>query len=59
MLGVEPRHTLLGSQDFFGMDEHVRRLPLETARRLVDKDAGVGQGGTLAGFACHQQERPH
>ena len=53
MLRIEPCHALFGAEYFFGMDEHVRCLPLETAGRLVDQDVGVGQCGAFAPFACH------
>ena len=41
---------------FFSMDQNVRCLPLEAAQRLVDMDAGVGQGDPLAGI--HRQVYP-
>src|SRR5665213_2764809 len=57
-------HQLVGNftnaQDFAGVDVDVRCLSAEPAHRwLMDEDARVGQGETLALLAGHQKERTH
>ncbi len=56
MLRIKPRYALLRAQNFFGVDEDIRCLPLKSAQWLVNVEAGVGKRRPIAGFACHQQE---
>jgi len=46
MLGVEPDDPTLGLQHLLGVDEDIRRLALETAERLMDVQARIGQRAT-------------
>jgi hypothetical protein len=50
MFGVEAREASLGLQDVLGMDEDIGRLPLESAERLMDVEAGIGERRALAGL---------
>src|SRR3546814_16400724 len=44
---------------FFRVDLDIRRLPLESAGRLMDHDPRVRQGETLALGASREQQRAH
>jgi hypothetical protein len=46
-------------EDFAGVDLDVRGLALETAHRLVDHHARIGQAEALALLAGRQQEGAH
>src|SRR5713226_1758611 len=49
----------LQAQDFLRVQLDVARLPAEPAARLVDHDAGMGEGKALSLRAGRQQERRH
>src|SRR5690606_21726627 len=57
--GQDVVQTLAQAEDFLRLDLDVRGLALGTARRLVDHDAGIGQGIALALGSGGQQERAH
>ena len=59
MLGVEAGEALLRLEDVLGVNEDIGRLPLESAERLVDMEAGVRQRRALARLAGHQEKRTH
>src|SRR3546814_998672 len=46
-------------QNLPGMNLDIARLALKSTRRLVDHDAGVGQGEALALLAGREQQRAH
>ena len=59
MFGIEAGDTSLGLEGLLGVNEDVGRLPLETAERLMDVEAGVRQRRALAGLPGHQEKRAH
>ena len=50
---------ILHPENFAGLDVDVCGLALEAARRLVEHDAGVGQGEAFALGPGGQQKRSH
>ncbi len=56
MLGVKSRHAVLRRMISLGGISMSEAWLLDAAQGLMDMDAGVGQGGSLTGFARHPAE---
>ena len=59
VLHIDLVEASLQGLDLAGVDQDVGRLALEAAGRLVDHDAGVGQGEAVPLLAGAEQERAH